>query len=326
MSRETFRKHILKSYLFQVCFLITAYLFYKFVQFQLPQVSSYFYVLIFAAINIAICSFVFDMNKYKARFKDIYPDQNLSTFLFAILSFIPITFLALTIFLYMKERVDQQPPPVIFRPRYYLLSLAILISVQVGIPHIAYMTASPSMYFIVETSWDTLRVIKLKDKLDHDTDVFQEYQDRFSKNLSSTEIVLLVALSSANILKDKESAIARAENKDEVRYEYRLRLLESLHKSLLISESNKANFVDFSPIQWLHPSGPFEILILTKVDNHIQEKFNRTVIEKSLSMLDSFNKSLGETKVERNERHIVKVKELRRKFERTKTFLAYNSK
>lgn len=90
---------------------------------------------------------------------------------------------------------------------------------------------------------------------------------------------LLTAVSSNVILKSKPAKENIYYNKELLDFQYIF--LSQMNDLLKESENNRPGFFDYSPMQWILPSGPVEILILSVVEMHLLSKFSDVIAEKS---------------------------------------------
>lgn len=262
----------------------------------------------------------FDSNKYRARFKDIYPDHKLNLSYFLLTGFFPIAFIALTLFLCFKESDEIKPPNRIFKIRYAALVLVPMFCLQFVSSQVSYWIATPSTHYIVDVAHNALDLVQFKKQVGFRNDLIEEYQRNYPGKMNSTHMVLLIAVNASEIIKEKGRSIAGGTDRYEANFQYEVQVLEAFHKLLLISESNKLNFLDYSPIHWFHLSGPTEIFILSMVEQQLITKFNKVFIAKSTSMLDDMEEDLVTIGPPRKEYYSKKISEIRSKFKKTKTF------
>lgn len=322
IGKNSFRIHVFESSMIQLGFVFIVSILLHVGNFQLLEVSTFFYIAFIVLLNFFLLWFVFDIDKYRARFKDVFPDKNLSIALFFLYGFIPFAFVVFTIFLCSKESEELRPIPKIFKIRYSLVAVIPLVILQISSPIVSYWVASPSTYFIVDTYHDANEIIKYKETaaFTERSNLIEEYQEKYSNKLSSTELILLIAVNSSLAFKEKNRAIASGEGKVEAGIKYGLHVLNACHKLLLISEATRLNFLDYSPVHWFYPSGPIEILLLSVVEQQILLKFNKVLLDTNLSSLDKLDKKNLETSSPRKEYYAKEIFELRKKFSQTRTF------
>jgi len=282
------------------------------------------YLAVLFGIHCLFIFLVYDFFKYRARFKDIYPDHHLTIINYFLISFFPIAFIALTIFLCLKDSDESKHPMKIFKTRYLLLSLAGLLTLQGLSPLVSYMSARPSFYFAVNILHDSLELIKLKDQSTYRPNLFEEFLRKHSGELSSTQLVLLVAVNVAFIVKEKERAVTNENEKKEAPFKYGLDIVEMSYESLFYSENRKMSFMDYSPIQWLHPSGPIEIYLLQMVERQILVKFNSVILKQGMAVLKSVKKKIDKLSPDRKEFYLRRIEESQKKFEQSKTYIGSN--
>lgn len=325
IGKTSFRIHVLSSYLIQAIFAFCIFQFMNKFSFSLLELKTFYYFLFIIILNILLLWFVFDVDKYRARFKDIFPDQNLHPFLYILIGMMPIAFIICSVFLCFKESADFSNSKNVFKLRYVLVTLFVLQLLQVGITNFSFWTAGPSIYLTVDTAHDALNIIQLKEKaiFKENYNVFDEYPVSSDK-LSSTEIVLLVSVNAALIIKEKNRTIASGTNKDEAAIKTALHLLNVCYLSLLKSESRIFQFRDYSPVHWIHPSGPMEILLLSMIEQQILLKFNKVIVKQNVEILKNIEKKNDKLSGQQREIYLKKISELKKKFEVTKTFIALN--
>lgn len=310
LGKTSFRIHIIISFIIQflfataVCFLILVF------NFKLHEERTLYFLLLILILNLAGAWYVFDVHRYRARFKDIYPDYDLSYVTYLLLGFAPFLFLAFTLLLCSQESDRLRPPPKFLKKRFILSAMFALWGLQFSSPKISYWSASPSIYYIVDVIHDTFRVIDLKEKGDYQSVINELYQ----ANVSTTKNVLLIASAAVLSLNDRNKAITNGSDRHNEFMKSGLQLTKFCYRSLIASESSRFNFFYYSPMQWLSFSGPIEILLLTIIDQQIVKAFNKSVLEKSLHVLDRLEEK------SRSGLYRKQILELKNRFAQTKTF------
>ena len=323
IGKATFRKHVLRSFLIQALFAFCIFIFMSIFKFSILEPSTFYYLIFITILNSILIFYVFDYTKYRARFKDIFPEQDLNPFLYLLVGMMPIGFILGSVILCLKNSAETRKFPCVLKLRYVFIPLIVFLLIQLCSPVFSYWTATPSVFFAVDTAYDSMNIVQLKNNAVYreNYNVLNEYQSSSDK-LSSTEIVLLVAVNATVIIKEKNRTIASGTNNDEVGIRAALHMLNTCYLSLLKSESRVFEFLDYSPIQWIHPSGPIEILLLSMVEQQIQLRFNKVLLQKSMDILNGIEKKDMEISLAQKEIYLKEILELKKKFETTKTFLA----
>lgn len=257
-----------------------------FTNFKVHEYSTLVFVLSLGILPLASVFLYFDSNKFRARFKDIYPDSELKFYQYLILMFFPLTYFGIIFFLCFKENKKSVRTAVPFR--YSFCAIVPLICLQLVSPKFSYMFGSPSSYYIVKTLTDTFDVIAYKNKLKDSKNVFLNYQSRVGK-MNSTQIILGVAVSASAIINDQKKDPAVKKNKS-LGYRYFLRLQDDLKLAHTALENDRFEFSDYSIPQWLHPAGAFEIFLLVGIENQIKGKFQDVMVSHMFGILDDLEK------------------------------------
>ena len=97
IDKKVFRLHILKCLSFQV---LLATIIYIILQNRAADMHFFdewddYYVAWFA--NLGMLTLVYDLNLFRARFKDIYPDHELNKIFYFFAGFVPVFFIAMVI-------------------------------------------------------------------------------------------------------------------------------------------------------------------------------------------------------------------------------------
>lgn len=319
IDKFSFRTHAISSMAFQLVFILLVSLLMHFFDFQSFKILTF--ILLICAHGV-LMFFFFDVKKYRARFKDIYPSHNLSPLYFIMLALFPLAFLAFTLFLCLKNSVKGEHPHKIFKFRFAVPSLLAVFALQALSPLATYWTASPSSYHLVGIAYDSIDLLKFKDRFLASQDPIGELHKRHHGKLSSTQLIVYTAIMAQSIrIKNKKArSLASISQKHEINYKNAVELLEICHKNILIGENTKLEFLDYSPLQWFHPSGLIEIFLLSIVDDEILLKFNSELLEKSHNILDSLEGKIKSLEASKRDAYIQKISDLRKKFSQTKTY------
>ena len=277
VNKFTFRKYIIWSLRIQVIY-VSIILFLTSLL-EKPEELKISFILLLLGYCLISFSF-FNSNYYRGRFKDIFPAHNLSQLYLFVIFFIPPLFIFLTAYLCMKDSWDESTPPKIFyKTRYAFLGLIPFLVIQIIFPRMAYWTALPSTYYLARAARDSGNLILYKDQVSPQTQFVSDYKNRFGSRLSSTEVILLTAVSAATILKSKPAKESIHYNKEWLDFHYTF--LFQMNDLLKESENNRPSFFDYSPMQWILPSGPVEIMLLSVVEMHLLSNFSGAIAEKS---------------------------------------------
>lgn len=303
ISKFTFRKHLRRSLLAQ-SFIVGLFLFFIYVlKVETPASYSFLFLIL---INIIVAGTFFDLKKYRGRFKDIYPRHNVSMLFLLFLGLVPPMFIALTIFLCLKDSWEESAPPKFFYSYQYASFIIIpFIAVQVLSPRLSYWTSIPTHYFINDVAHDSINLINYKNEVKKETPFLDDYKRKHSSKLNSTELVLLTAIAASKIAEDKNKKMENG-----------FLLLKRLHELLVESEKTKAGLFDFSPIHWLTPSGPTEILLLSMVETQVIDKYSTTLVKKSLETIELLEVKVGRMPAGEREVAAKRLNEIKSEFQK----------
>lgn len=277
VNKFTFRKYIKWSLRIQVIYVSIILILNSLL--EKPEELKISFILLL--LGYCLISFIFfNYNYYQGRFKDIFPAHNLSMWYLFVISFMPPLFIFLTAYLCIKDSWDESTPPkLVYKTRYAFLVLIPLLVIQIIFPRMAYWTAIPSTYYIASAARDSENLILYKDQVSPQTQFVSDYKNKFGSRLSSTEVILLTAVSANVILKSKPANESIHYNKELLDFQYTF--LSQMNDLLKESENNRPGFFDYSPVQWILPSGPVEILLLSVVEIHLLSKFSDVIAEKT---------------------------------------------
>lgn len=290
ISKHTFRKHVLKSVLLQAFMAVSIFCIIKFLHFDLSKITTWAFLACLVLCSISCLVYIFEPTVYRQRFKDIYPDTNPGfTWLIASL-FFPAFFFGFTLFLYFKDPERHIRTALSFKT----VSLIFLpmICLQLCFPSMAYWLSSPSIYYVVETTHSTFNIIAYKQSLKGSDLVVENYLKQYGLPKKSTEKILLLAVAAAAIIKDKEQRAAGAKDPI-VSFKYGERLVSSITDIYYSNSAEKFEFSSYGPIQWIHPGGAFEILLIEGIENGIMYQFYTTLSDKNLEMISKMEKNIG---------------------------------
>lgn len=281
LDKKTYRKHIIVSLIFQLAFVGLFFLSLKIWSFKIIGLALFF-------INFASMFFFFNTRLFKGRVKDLYPEFELSNRFLFFTGLVPLYFLGLVAFLCFKEKsLENRAPSRMFSIRYAALVIVPLVALQVLSPSFAYLSASPSVYYLVKTHQDVNGLIAYEESLKNSDLIIENYLKNDNSKLSATELVLLTAITASTIAKEKGRTVASEEN-----FKHGIKLLVKTEQILSLSESTRLEVNDYSPMQWLFPSAPTEILLLQFVEMRILDKLQTTVSQKLLDMSVRLEKNL----------------------------------
>ncbi len=307
ISKFTFRKHLRRSLLAQF-FIVGLFSFFIYVlKLETPASYSFLFLIL---INILVAGTFFDLTNYRGRFKDIYPRHNVSMVFLLFLGLVPPMFIAFTIFLCLKDSWEESAPPKLFYSyRYASFIIVPLIALQFLSPSISYWTSIPTHYFINDVTHDAINLINYKKVVKRETPFLDDYKLKHSSKLNSTELVLLTAVAASKIAEDKNKKLENG-----------FLLLKRMHELLAESEKTRAGIFDFSPIHWLTPSGPTEILLLSMVETRIIGRFSTTLVKKSLEMIEALEGRVGRMPAGEREVAAKRLNLIKSEFQKTSSF------
>lgn len=315
-----FRKHIGLSLLIQMILSLLVFCILRNFAIHLKTINTFLLVLIFVALESVSFFTIFDLKKFRKRYSEVFPGSKMSTTFYIIAMFVPFYFWLIVGFLCFRER----PMMESIKTRYLVGSSFLLICLQALSPTLSYYTASPSLYFAVKTGHEAFDLVRFNKEIRENEDAYSKYLKNHQGNLSSTQFILLTAVSAASIIKDKERVKlkddASLSEKSKIAFKFGIRLFETSLRGLERSEKQAFNFFDYGPIQWMHPSGAVEILLLTGVENEITHKFQKVLIDKNLSMIKDMEKKIDRLPASSIKEYKAKMKLIRTGFENSKAF------
>ena len=165
--------------------------------------------------------------------------------------------------------------------------------------------ATPSNYFIVDVTHDAINLINYKKEVKRETPFLDDYKRKHSSKLNSTELVLLTTVAASKIIEEKNKNLDNG-----------FLLLKRWHELLIESEKTKAGLFDFSPIHWLAPSGPTEILLLFMVETRVIDKYSTTLVKKSIEMIGLLEGRVGRMPAGEREAAAKRLNEIKSEFQK----------
>ncbi|MCM2349349.1 MAG: hypothetical protein NDI69_04955 [Bacteriovoracaceae bacterium] len=288
LDKKTYRKHIIVSLIFQLAFVGLFFVSLKIWSFKTIGLALFF-------INFVSMFFFFNTRLFKGRVKDLYPEFELSNRFLFFTGLVPLYFLGLVAFLCFKEKsLENRAPSRMFRVRYAALVIVPLVALQALSPSFSYLSASPSLHYIVKSHQDVRTLIEYKESLKSSDFIIENYLEKSNAKLSVTELVLLTTITASTIAKEKGRTVASEEKikKAQEYFKHGIRLLITTEQILSLSASTRLEVSDYSPVQWLFPSAPTEIMLLQFVETRILDKFKSTLSLKILEMSVRLEKNL----------------------------------
>lgn len=268
-------------------------------------------------VNLLMLCFVYDLNSFRARFKDIYPDLELNKIFFFLAGFVPVFFFAMVVFLCVKKSESGRTYPRAFKFRYALPAVAVLFSLQATFSGFNFYTASPSAYYQLEYVKSTITATNYQMKADT-KDIFADYQSEFTNELDATEVIILLSKVSSNY-----RGIASEKDAYKNSYELGLKFLPACQKAISITEDNELKFSDFSLIHWFHPGGPVEILMTKSFTQDMGDKASGKLYLDCFRLLEKLEDMNETNKYPEYSIYQKELGDIRLSFYRTKTFLRF---
>ncbi len=311
-SKERFRKHIFISLIFQISFIV------------IFMIGVYFAITmgmgpegqLIASIGALFIFFISVKFFYKPkvileRFQEVYPEKKISRHFVTFTHFFPIHFLIMIMILFFKDHSEKNEGSFFFTFRFALPTAALLVFLQISFTPIAYLTAVPSFYFITKVTDDALSIMGAGESLGHKSTPLEEYKKQISSALSSTEIILLSSYTAKVLLsEDKRSTASEKHDKKVMKITRAITLVDQMSEILKESESYKLRIGDYSLLQWMHPSAPGEILMLSSLELLMLRRFNTVVIGKMNTIVEGLGKhinSLPESEKEKTKQQLDKA-------------------
>lgn len=322
IGRKQFQLYILRSFLLQIFVILLSILALKYCRLDLfAKIDTYFYLILIMLVNTVISFTIFDFQKFRARFKDIYPDKEFGLLYYTLSSVIPFWFFGLIVFLCITEEEGKKPAKL-FKIRFAIPAVTFVLVVQSLSPGLAYWTSNATHYFITDVLHSTKSIISLKSEAKGDKTVVENYYKAHAGKMYSTQLILLVAVHAALIIDMKKREIANHVDVTEAFFNAILDILESNIAFLKEAEIMAEDKFVFSPLHWITPSGPFEIILLTTVENSIMKKFCPTVLNKSMGLLIHAEKKLTKFESPNKSAYAKRIATLKKEFQNSNTYKA----
>lgn len=320
VDRGQFRLHILKVLCFQLLLVTIAYIVLQNKEVDITLFDDSFGNLYLAwMINFFMLAFVYDIDKFRGRFKDIYPDQELNKIFYFIVGFVPLLFYAMIAFFCIKksDAADRMYPRG-FKVRYAILAALPLIILQGLSIKVAYNIASPTGYYMMNTLREMIVVEEFRRNPAVKGDIFDQYIAKHSSDLSTSEIVILLSRETTNHSLINDRTLASSEQLVENSYHVGIQFLNSCQKAVTLAENSKLDFLDYGLLQWLQPSGPFEILLTTSLEYRLSNRASAQLNEKCHSILEKLENSRGNLPVSKRTKFDRELASLRTKMDSKK--------
>ena len=308
VDQNSFRKHLKASVAAQILGIALILFVSKLEIFS--SENSWIPVVLLLGVCIIWNHHFFKLEFFQGRFKDIYPEHDLSVQTFIISLMSPLNFFLLTLFLTTKKSgTGLEKPSKIFKHYVSLPLTLFLIVLQFALPPLASTTGSPSTLYMVKTMTDATKIIAFRKTAKTDS-IIEDYQSLHGTKLTSTGLILLTAVYASNLVKEKSRTVASQELKAETDFRYAFQLLNHTDKTLHLGKKSNLEFTDFGPLQWLSPSGPVEILLLSFVEVSIFQKLSEALLGKSQEIIENLKKQISKLPVEKQPEHEKKLKEI----------------
>jgi hypothetical protein len=290
MNKHDFRKHILISFIIHICIAGIIYAILKMKYLNFHNLLGFTFSVVIGLCCAASFIFIFDVKKYNRRFRDIYPDSDNGSFWYLFAYCFPVFFFGLTIFLCFKDHVPHIRTPLRFRT--VSLFVVPVFCLQLTNPSFSYYFASPTFFYLTDTITAAINLIGYKKNLKNSDNIVQNYLRKYDDEMKSTENVLLIAVAGSVLWKD-ESKISKSP--EDIKYFLKNgeQLISSILEIQSIAYRNKFKATSYSPIQWLYPGAPFEILFLEETENNINNKYQPKVVHESLSIITNMESQVG---------------------------------
>ncbi|MBA2404184.1 MAG: hypothetical protein H0V66_05385 [Bdellovibrionales bacterium] len=253
----------------------------------------------FALVSAINTIWGFKPKDVQGRYKDIYPEHELETFKLIVMYFIPLMMVGFILFLCLKEKSSPHKPYKFLshNPSFALLAV-VMVASQFVSKQTAYWTASPSNYYIYNVINASQNIFQLNEKLKKNPSTespIQQYTKLNSSKLTTTELVLLTAIASSDVLNKKDRSIASEKMpKKESAFKHSIMILQEMNKIVLLSDEAEFEVTDYSPLQWLSPSGQIEVMLLTLIDISIKKTFNETLVTSMKDIVATVEKNLSQ--------------------------------
>lgn len=312
INKKTFRKHAFKALIVQALLSFSLYFVIDFFDIDLITFDIAVYFVFVTFFNMFFVSFIFDYDIYRLRFKEVYPDSDFKHSEFILLGVSPILIVGMTLFLCLKN------PDVSVRKaikkRYLALAFILLLCLQVISPASTYLTGSASIYFVFDTSKSAERLTKFKKDVGSSEKVIEKYLNQNAGTVKATQIVLLLNAATFLSDEDRKREIASGGDKTEMRFKYGIKKLEYAKEVSLLSLSQRIKYINFSPIHWLLPSGPVEIILISKFEKEVLKTLRQHLHKNSLKYASKLEGQIEALSTKDRELYIQKLNDLKLHF------------
>lgn len=321
IGKTEFQLYILQAVLIQFVFVLCSFLIFYIFELIDPNTNKLVVGASLSVLYYFILFTVFDFNKFRARYKDIYPEQELNPVYFFLSVLFPVWFWVEVGLLCFLKSEFRHRPIVFFKMRYALPVLAGVIAFQSYNPKVAYWSSSPSQYFITDAYHDMKNVVALKKEMKFGDNAFEKYTQLYSKPNSSTEVILLLALEAGVIEEESKTRfIADETNKVEIWLESKLMIAHSAKRTLSYAEKMQAEILDFSLFHWMYPTGPLEIVLMSMIDQKETNKYTPKLLSNSFKLLNSIERGVQKLKTSKRTEYMARISKLRQEFQESRTF------
>lgn len=133
LDRKTFRIHILKCIALQILLAAVVYIVTQNRGITLETLIQNKLLYWVYTVHFVMLVFAYDIDRYAARFKDIYPELKLNAVFYFMAGFVPVFFYVMTFFLCVKPGDSERQFPRVFKARYVALVFAILLPLQAAL-------------------------------------------------------------------------------------------------------------------------------------------------------------------------------------------------
>jgi hypothetical protein len=291
VNLDTFRKNIIKQSFVQMV-LIAIFLVVIHMKFKDPGVLLYILIALLLVLTL-ITGYFLNKCDYRGRFKDIYPDYEFKEYLLILFAFFPLIYFPFVIFLCTKNKSDKKPLKMFQKFSSFLIVALPLFVFEIASPKIAYWIANPSTFYGVKVINNAREILVLKENVEKSpfyiSSIDQYIQEKHEK-LNTTELILVTAVTTTNIIKKKQ--IDKSLKAIENNVKYSILVLEEMNKIIAASENSKFEFFDYSLVHWLSPGGVVEIILITGFEMDILQKFKLSMIDKKMGYLQNLENGM----------------------------------
>ena len=235
------------------------------------------------------------------RFKDIYEGEKLKTPLFICITLFPLLLLGLMAHLYFKNKSDKPAPKVFTHYGYFSLMILPLLGLSLINPKVAYWTAGPAAYYVLNLSENTNELFMMAEHPPKTEETFyKSYLKAKSGKVSNTEILILSGLSAKNLGERKKTEIALPNvDKDALGQKYGRMMVHDVADALVKFENSKLQFNDYSIVQWVSPSAALEIFLISSVDEAVKQPLTAGMAKVGKDIVASMEKKVSSAPVDK---------------------------